>query len=605
MSVLTNSKKRVKWWLLAAMLVCGGIWLSAKFRNGDAQDWPHPNVPVLAQTDSFAGSQSCEECHVNQHASWSRTYHRTMTQVVTPETVLGDFNDVELQAHGRSFRLSRQGDRFLIDMPNPDWESKRQDQGFDLPSVPAPRSQLPVVMSTGSHHYQTYWVPSQRGRELRQVPWVFLREDARWVPVEDTFIRPPDAPRRFAIWNTSCIQCHAVAGRPGKDPVTGDLSSDVAELGISCEACHGPARNHIEFHKRPASERRQQQDPIVNPAKCSNVASSEICGQCHSYFVATDEDDWWKNGYSFRAGHSLSASHKMTGFDASGKDPFLNQAFWPDGTVRVGGREFMGLRISKCFTDGEASCISCHSMHESKPEGQLAARMDRDAACLQCHKSLAENIEQHTHHPAASAGSRCYNCHMPHTSFALFKAIRSHRIDIPRVSVQRPNACNLCHADRSLAWTADKMHEWYNHETPALSDDQSKSSAVVLGLLQGDAVERAIACWTLGWEPSKAASVQDWQIPFLVEGLRDRYSVVRYVAARSLRSFEGFEDTDFDFIAPQEEREKLAEQIRENWYSGRRVPDNRAILMKDGQIDAAEFSRLLQGRSDPDISLPE
>ena len=60
------------------------------------------------------------------------------------------------------------------------------------------------------------------------------------------------------------------------------------------------------------------------------------------------------------------------------------------------------------------------------------------------------------------------NCHMPHTTFGLFVAMRSHRVDSPDLALAvesgRPNACNQCHLDQSLQWTADWLSEWYGHE---------------------------------------------------------------------------------------------------------------------------------------------
>ena len=70
-------------------------------------------------------------------------------------------------------------------------------------------------------------------------------------------------------------------------------------------------------------------------------------------------------------------------------------------------------------------------------------------------------------------GSRCYNCHMPHTTFGLLRAMRSHQVSSPNVRESldygRPNACNLCHLDETLSWTADKLHAWYQQPVPELS----------------------------------------------------------------------------------------------------------------------------------------
>ena len=47
---------------------------------------------------------------------------------------------------------------------------------------------------------------------------------------------------------------------------------------------------------------------------------------------------------------------------------------------------------------------------------------------------------------------------MPYTTYGLLKTIRSHTDQQSvgrrrRVETGRPNACNLCHLDKTLAWT--------------------------------------------------------------------------------------------------------------------------------------------------------
>jgi len=70
--------------------------------------------------------------------------------------------------------------------------------------------------------------------------------------------------------------------------------------------------------------------------------------------------------------------------------------------------------------------------------GQLRPEMDSDQACLQCHKAIGPNITEHTHHEAASSGSRCYNCHMPHNTFGLLHAMRGHQVSWPTVQERNP-----------------------------------------------------------------------------------------------------------------------------------------------------------------------
>src|SRR4030095_4011854 len=102
---------------------------------------------------------------------------------------------------------------------------------------------------------------------------------------------------------------------------------------------------------------------------------------------------------------------------------------------------------------------------------------------------MSARLVAHTHHSADSSGSRCYNCHMPNTTFGLLHAMRSHQVSSPTVhesiAYGRPNACNLCHLDRTLAWTAEKLHGWYNQPMADLSQDDPTLAAAVQWLRTG------------------------------------------------------------------------------------------------------------------------
>src|SRR6266850_510692 len=101
----------------------------------------------------------------------------------------------------------------------------------------------------------------------------------------------------------------------------------------------------------------------------------------------------------------------------------------------------------------------------------------------------------------------CLSCHMPYTTYGLLKTIRSHQISSPSVQsslgTARPNACNLCHLDKTLAWTADALSQWYATPTPALNGDDRGVAASLLWLLRGDAGQRAIVAQSMGWAPAQ------------------------------------------------------------------------------------------------------
>jgi hypothetical protein len=120
------------------------------------------------------------------------------------------------------------------------------------------------------------------------------------------------------------------------------------------------------------------------------------------------------------------------------------------------------------------------------------------------------------------------------------RAVRSHRIDSPNVATTiatgRPNACNLCHLDRSLAWTARWLTQWYGVGAPVIADEERAHTAVgVRDGLAGDAGVRALIADALGSNEALAASGSDFEVAVLEELRRDPYPAVRRIAERSLR----------------------------------------------------------------------
>ena len=276
---------------------------------------------------------------------------------------------------------------------------------------------------------------------------------------------------------------------------------------------------------------------MINPKKLDHEVASEICGSCHSNFLH-DDPELLVRGAQFRPGRRLTEFGRFYRPQLE-KDGDIISRFWADGTNRSTGREFMGMKDSACYRNGAMSCLSCHSMHESDPNDQLRVDMNSNEACLQCHEDMREDIEAHTHHAAESSGSQCYNCHMPYTNYGLFKATRSHSITSPSVeSIQhktRPNACNLCHLDESLAWTSKHLANWYGQPAATLEEDERVTSAWALWALRGDAGQRVVAAWHPRWQQAQEAAGSEWTRIVLEELAKDPYSAVSYVAEASIK----------------------------------------------------------------------
>ncbi len=554
-----------------------------------------------------------------------------MTQHATPETVRGNFTNVTLMLNGETYHFTKRLNEFFVEMVDPDWKYVRalQQQAFahgqgpePKPEPNPPRVEKRITMTTGSHHMQTYWVAGDFGNQQFNVPFTCLFEEARWVPRDDVFMRPPDAPHVPQVWNNNCLGCHATAGQPKQDPNTFVMNTRAAELGIACESCHGPGEQHVRANSAPlrryALHRKAKHDlTIINPARVSAKESAEICSQCHAARYNANHGEWLTEGFDYwrrrkdiatarplTPGNKLPALTNLSDPLQAAEHRALSGYFWSDGMVRVSGREYNGLVETACFQRGNMSCLSCHSMHQSEPDDQLARGMESNAACYQCHADFQKKLTQHTRHGANSAGSLCYNCHMPHTTYGLLKGIRSHQITSPTVKSSidtgRPNACNLCHLDQTLAWAAKNLNEWYGQPIPQIEMDFQETPASVMWLLRGDAGQRALVAWHMGWVPARQVSGTNWLAPYLMETLDDPYSVVRYIGQRALKSVPGFERLDFDYISPAPSRVLAKSDLLQTWEPAKLPATERAKVLASEKI-----GQLLQRRDQREMELLE
>jgi predicted CXXCH cytochrome family protein len=571
-------------------------------------------LPAIRGPSGYVGSKACKECHEDQYGSWHRSYHRTMTQVVSDESVQASFENVVLTNDAARFTLNSKDGEYWV----------RMEPLVSTPSengTPAGLEQR-LGLVTGSHHMQVFWVPEGNGNLQLGFPFTWLIPEKRWVPRNSTFVRPPDMQHRAEIWNAVCSRCHTTGVQPHLNFAARTARTEVAELGISCEACHGPGGRHVQAQKYSTSAVKSvQPGEIVHPKKISAERSAQTCGFCHSMKWMDKNNDWRENGFEFRPGDDLEKTTPIirpSQVDAIpglkeylAKNPdLLRDFFWPDGMIRVSGREFNGIIESACYKSGKFSCVSCHSLHESEPEDQLAEKAKGNGACIQCHDKFRDTkmLMAHTHHAANSSGSECYNCHMPYTSYGILKAIRSHQISNPKVASDltagRPNACNLCHIDRTLAWSSDRLTEWYGQAKTVLPEE--KLSHLANLALKGDAGQRVLAAWHLSWKPALQASATNLVQPLLAQLLDDPYAAVRCVAERSSRTNGLLVPEIYDYTIDPRARAPVRDQIWKDWEATSATPDaSENFLLGNGRIDRGRFEELLRQRNDRAVRLRE
>jgi predicted CXXCH cytochrome family protein len=332
-----------------------------------------------------------------------------------------------------------------------------------------------------------------------------------------------------------------------------------------------------------------------------------ICGHCHGQRIPepiSRIEEILSRGDPYDAGDALAAIYRpVTRETKVGNYSFANR-FWANGSPRLTAYEYQGVLRSACFTKGDRAdrinCLTCHSMHEGDPKGQIKAENRTDKPCLDCHKDYEPTaaLAAHTRHREDSSGSRCYNCHMPRVVYGIMSVHPTHDITIPdpqlTVNQAVPNACNQCHLDKSVNWaiTASKAFWPRRFESArAAEDEQFNLPEGPRAMFAGDALARSLAAEAMGGG-GPAKPDPGWAGPFLVEAFEDNYPIVRFFAANGLSNKDWNLPKPDYLAAPDRRRASVAE-----W---------RQIFNPAARLEALRLAELLRARRvDVDIEVGE
>jgi predicted CXXCH cytochrome family protein len=377
-----------------------------------------PVTAIHAQpAGAFVGSQACAACHPAIFASWKKTRMANVVQdpKIHPEAILGNFSK-----------------------PDPLVTFKKDD----------------IAFTYGSKWKQRYFTKIGDDYFVFPAQWDVLNKVWRPYYVKagtDWWTAHYPAEQMQRPTGPLCDGCHSVNYNL--------TTKQVTEWNVGCEKCHGPGAAHV---------RRPSKATIVNPARLDFVRANDICIQCHSQGrPKTNPVDGkyydWPIGYF--PGALLSdvwnlEEHRL------GETTFTH---YPDDSAhknRMQGNDFV---TSRMHTRG-VTCFNCHNVHGTENNADVIK--PGNAMCLECHGPQSPNgphgtLVEHTHHAPDSAGSQCTACHMPRIAQTIADvSVRSHtfRFVTPAASeaYKIPNACVLCHKEKTNAWAGQQLQSWPN-----------------------------------------------------------------------------------------------------------------------------------------------
>jgi predicted CXXCH cytochrome family protein len=415
-------------------------------------------------SSDYLGSGACAACHEAEHGEWIRSLHIQMTKPIEEAVVAGNFAPgTRFSDHGRSYEFGRKDGRPFV----------------SVSFAGRPPETFPVHYTLGAKRYQGYLSTLPDGR-MFVLPVFWHVESRRWLDWKEITPIPDGAHDIRQIWNVNCFNCHGTNIVQGFDAASKRYQTTWTEMGIGCEACHGPGREHAALMEawekdpssKPSYDNSSKNRALSDTIKVLSTRSAEprrvfdTCAYCHGN----------KNNVfvGFRGGDRYE--DYALPFIVSGAlppDDFQGE-FWPDGRPNRFNRP-QALMLSGCFQAGAIACTNCHVAHGSGNEHSLKVNIyegrNGDALCTQCHakpragQAVVEGVSQHSYHAPDSPGSRCINCHMSDVNWRLLIRRRDHtfRPPVPETTAQYgvPNACTTCHDDKPPEWAARQMDGWW------------------------------------------------------------------------------------------------------------------------------------------------
>ncbi len=405
---------------------------------------------------TFVGNKSCAECHEIEFNNWLNSDHDNAMDTAIAETVLGDFENAEIVTKEFTTKFYQKNNRFYVYTLGPEGKP----------------DEFEISYTFGVRPLQQYLIAFEKGR-LQCLPFAWDTENNEWYSLNERVYHGQDIPpddwlywtNNGQNWNAMCAECHPTNLKVNYDLDTREFNTTWSEINVSCEACHGPASNHVRWSE--VAEEERPEIPFYGfDRKTIDLNTEQLldqCAYCHARRSSLTDNGTTGDSY---LNHFIPQTISSDFYHA-------------DGQIKEEDYVFGSFTQTRMYKS-HVKCSDCHEPHnlKTKQQGNLL--------CLQCHNWQDYDTEKHHFHPSTGIGSdtvltengfynkgdgtQCVDCHMTGGIFMGSDFRRDHSIRIPRPDVAKktgsPDACTGCHTDQTYNWAFDKLKEWY----PAFND---------------------------------------------------------------------------------------------------------------------------------------
>jgi tetratricopeptide (TPR) repeat protein len=495
--------------LLLLFAIGSCVFIFSLFSNCQADDG---GIDAESRSAGYVDERTCYNCHEQAYKDWKNSHHDLAMQEANYNSVLGNFNNTVFESDGEVSRFFRKEGKYYVNTEGPD--GKPADFQIKYTFGVFPLQQYIVEFPGGKHQcLLTAW-------DSEKKKWFDLQPGQRFKP--DDWMHWTKGSMN---WNTMCSDCHSTYVRKNYDNDTKTFNTKFSHIDVSCQACHGPGKKHNEYIDSRAYKKGKKVKGSFMHLTIQELGKKQIegCARCHAY--RSQITDVYNH-----QGHLLD--HYVPEVPRSG----LYQA---DGQILGEVFDYGSFLQSKMYRN-HIFCTQCHNPHS------LKRKAEGNALCNTCHDAKKYDTIAHHFHKPIKDGEKCVSCHMAGRYYMGndFRNDHSFRVPRPDLSIKfgTTNACNICHTDKSAAWSADAVRKWYGpkrqeHYSDALAAVQSGQLQSVPDLVKmmGDTSKPEIIQATivnlLGGIPSPLSRQT------ILNGLKNANPLIRYNAVNSMATF--------------------------------------------------------------------
>ncbi len=411
------------------------------------------DVSCATPNSEFAGKDVCASCHQEAYQSWQHSHHDLAMQEATPNSVLGNFDNQTFTYFDVTSTFTKKDQKYFVKTDGPDGKPTSYEIAFVFGVYPL---QQYLIEFPGGRYQSLSIAWDSRTKEEGGQRWFHLYPDEKishesplhWTGLDQN-------------WNYMCAECHSTNLKKNFYQDADQFKTTWSEINVSCEACHGPGQDHVDWAQRTPEERKNTNNGfkltlensaawVINPETGlasreparSNKLEVEMCARCHSRRSIQSED--------YVYGRPLLDTHIPA--------ILSEQLYHSDGQIDDEVYVYGSFLQSKMYQKG-VTCSDCHNPHT------LQLKAEGNQLCGSCHLATRFDSPDHHFHTEDTGGAKCVSCHMPEKNYMVIDARGDHSFRIPRpdlsLKLGTPNACTQCHKDQNDEWAASAVEKWY------------------------------------------------------------------------------------------------------------------------------------------------